>query len=339
MEQAKSGCLRLTVSLSLARILALFTSTMLPCVIAHAQVGSAPYPSRPVTVIAPYSPGAVTDGEGRLYVQKLSETFGQQFVLDFKAGAGTTIGMGYVARSAPDGYTLMFAASTYPIVPLIYKSLSFDPIKAFAPVSLLSKRSTLFVVHPSLAVKSVAEFVAYAKARPSAINYGTAGLGGIQHLSGAWLNGLANIDTTFVHYKGGGPMQTDLMAGRVHATFLSFLTGMNMVKAGKLRILGVANFERSPALPDMPTVAEQGIPEFEYSSWLGLLAPAQTPAAVVEKLSSELARIVKAPEIVQRLSSEGILIGSTPEAFRRYINVETERWRKLVNETGIKFEE
>ena len=297
------------------------------------------YPSRVVTVIAPYAPGAVTDAEGRLYTQKLSESFGRQFVLDFKPGGGTTIGMAYVARSAPDGYTLMFAASTFPIVPLIYRNLPFDPARAFTPISLLSKRSTLFVAHPSLPVKSVAEYIAYAKARPGEINFSTAGLGGIQHLSGAWLNSLTGISTTFVHYKGGGPMQVDLVAGRVHATFLATLTSMPMVRSGKLRVLGVANLERSLLLPDMPTVVEQGVGEFEYSSWLGMLAPAETPPVIVNRLSVELSKIVKAPDLVQKFSGDGILIGSTPEQFRRHIAVEAERWRKLVNETGVRFEE
>ncbi len=306
---------------------------------AHAQDAAVSYPAKPVIMVVPFAPGGGTEIEGRTFVAKLSENLGRQFIMDFKPGAAMTIGMTHAARAAPDGYTLLFVSANYPLVPLVAKDLPYDPVKAFAPVSLLSKRSALMVVHPSLPVKNVKEYIALAKARPGEINFATGGPGGIQHLTGAWLNSITRTKTTFIHYKASGAMIPDLLAGRSHISPMSFPLGLPLVKSGKMRALGVASLERSLLLPELPTFAEQGVPDFEYSTWLGVLAPAQTPVAIINKLSAELIKITKSPEVAQRLGDETRLIGSTPEQFRKHVAVETERWRKVVQEAQIRFDE
>jgi len=289
-------------------------------------------------MIAPYAPGAATDTEGRLFAGKLSEFLGQQFLVDFKPGGGTTIGQIMAARAAPDGYTLLLMSAAYPLVPQTYTDLPVDLIKSLAPISLMSKRSALLLVHPSVPAKNMAEFVAYAKANPDALNFATAGPGGLQHLTGLWLSSVTGTKMTYIHYKGTGSLMPDMIAGRSHITPTTFSTGMPLVKSGKLRPLGVASLVRNAQVPDMPTIAEQGYPGWEYTTWLGILAPVQTPAAIINKLSSELNRVTRAPDIVQRLSAETQLIGSTPDEFRKHIALEHERWRKLIQENNLKFE-
>lgn len=300
--------------------------------------GSATYPSKPVTMIAPYAPGAATDTEGRLFASKLSEFLGQQFLVDFKPGGGTTIGQIMAARAAPDGYTLLLMSAAYPLVPQTYTDLPVDLIKSLAPISLMSKRSALLLVHPAVPAKNMAEFVAYAKANPDTLNFATAGPGGLQHLTGLWLSSVTGTKMTYIHYKGTGSLMSDMIAGRAHVTPTTFSTGLPLVKSGKLRPLGVASLMRNAQVPDMPTVAEQGYPGWEYTTWLGVLAPVQTPAAIINKLSSELNRVTKSPDIVQRLSAETQLIGSTPDEFRKHIALEYERWRKLIQDNKLKFE-
>ncbi len=313
-------------------------ATMVSTAFAQGSGAAANYPSRPVTMIAPYAPGAATDTEGRLFAGKLSEFLVQQFLVDFKPGGGTTIGQIMAARAAPDGYTLLLMSAAYPLVPQTYTDLPVDLIKSLAPISLMSKRSALLLVHPSVPAKNMAEFVAYAKANPDALNFATAGPGGLQHLTGLWLSSVTGTKMTYIHYKGTGSLMPDMIAGRSHITPTTFSTGMPLVKSGKLRPLGVASLVRNAQVPDMPTIAEQGYPGWEYTTWLGILAPVQTPAAIINKLSSELNRVTRAPDIVQRLSAETQLIGSTPDEFRKHIALEHERWRKLIQENNLKFE-
>ena len=300
--------------------------------------GAANYPSRPVTMIAPYAPGAATDTEGRLFAGKLSEFLGQQFLVDFKPGGGTTIGQIMAARAAPDGYTLLLMSAAYPLVPQTYTDLPVDLIKSLAPISLMSKRSALLLVHPAVPAKNMAEFVVYAKANPDTLNFATAGPGGLQHLTGLWLSNVTGTKMTYIHYKGTGSLMPDMIAGRAHVTPTTFSTGLPLVKSGKLRPLGVASLMRNAQVPDLPTIAEQGYPGWEYTTWLGVLAPVQTPAAIINKLSGELNRAIKSPDIVQRLSAETQLIGSTPDEFRKHIALEYERWRKLIQDNKLKFE-
>jgi len=309
----------------------------LPCA-AFAQ-GAGDYPNKPVTMVIPFSPGAATDIEGRIYAGKLNEAWGQPFVLDFKPGANMTIGMNAVVRQKPDGYTLLYVSASYALLPLQVRDLPYDPIKNFEQVSLLSKRSAIIAVAPTLPVKNVQEFIAYAKARPGEVNFATAGIGSIQHLTGLWLASAIDAKFTFIHFKAAGSGYPDLMAGRVHATPMTFQTSLPLVKSGKIKAIGVASLQRNALLSDVPTFIEQGVPEFEYASWLGLLAPEKTPAVIVNKLQQELAKIIKLPDVASKLGAETALYATTPAEFRRYAQNETARWVKLVKENNIKFDD
>jgi len=303
-----------------------------------ASGAAAGYPNRAVTMVAPYAPGAATDTEGRIFGNQLSRQLGQQFVIDFKPGAGTSIGQNMVAKAAPDGYTILLMSATFPLFPLVFKDPPFDSMKDLAPISLMSKRSALLLVHPSVPAKNMAEFVAYAKANPDKVNFATAGPGGLQHLTGLWLASLANIKMTYIHYKGTGSLMPDMLAGRAQITPTTFSTGMPLVKSGKLRALGVASLERNKSVPDWPTVDEQGYKDFEYTTWLGVLAPGKTPPAIINKLSGELNKVAKAPDVVKALGDSTTLIGSSPEAFRKHIMAEHERWKKLIAENNLQFD-
>jgi len=301
-----------------------------------AQASAAAFPSKTVTLISPYPPGGGPGGDGRVWAQKLTEAWGKPVVLDFKAGAGSTIGTNYVAKAAPDGHTLLLITAGFSVTAVMHTDLPYDPVKDLAPVSLTHKRGALFVVHPSSPYKTFPEFVAYAKARPGQLNFATTGAGSIYHLLGAWLNSAAGIKTTLVHYKGSGPLLVDMVAGRTQIAPTTFLSGWPLVASGKLRALATISMERSHISPDLKTVAEQGIPEFDYSSWGGLLAPAGTPAPVLEKIAGQFATLARDPATVEQFKKTGaVLIGSTPAEFRKYIQTEIARWGRLIKENNI----
>jgi tripartite-type tricarboxylate transporter receptor subunit TctC len=258
-------------------------------------------------------------------------------VLDFKPGANMTIGMNAVVKARPDGHTLLWVSASYSLLPLQVKNLPYDPMTNFEQVSLLSKRSAIIAVAPTLPVKNVQEFIAYARARPGEVNFSTAGNGSIQHLTGLWLQSAINAKFTFIHFKAAGAGYPDLMAGRVHATPMTFQTSLPLVKSGKIKAIGVASLQRNALLPDLPTFTEQGVPGFEYASWLGLLAPEKTPAAIINKLQQELAKIIKHPDVANKLGAETALYATTPEEFRKYAQNETARWIRLVKENNISF--
>jgi tripartite-type tricarboxylate transporter receptor subunit TctC len=302
--------------------------------------GSDNYPSKAVTIIVPVAPGAATENEGRIWALKLSEGLGQQFVMDFKPGAATTLGMGYLARQKPDGYTLGYVNSSLPLAPLLYRDLQFDTVKSFEQISLLGKRGALLAVSNHLPIRNVQEYIAYARANPEKIDFATSGNGGIQHLVGLWFTSATNTRVNFIHYKAAAAAYPDFLAGRVQMMPLTYSGGFpSMVKTGKVRSIGTANLQRSPMAPDMPTMAEQGVPDYEYPSWLGIVAPAKTPAAIINKLHGEIVRIGKLPDVRQKLGEDAFIMASTPEQFRRQILGETERWRKLVQDNNIKFDE
>ncbi len=304
-----------------------------------AQRSADNYPARAVTIIVPFAAGAVTDLETRLYAQKLTELTGRTFVVDYKPGAGSMIGSAYVAKAAADGYTLLAATSALSIAPLLYKSLNFDPIGDFNFVSMLSKRAPLLLATPSLPVKNVAEYIAYARANPGKLNIGTSGSTGGAHLSMEWLHHVTHTKATFIHYKGGAHSFTALMAGEVHVAIGSVIAMMPQVRAGKVRVLGVTSAERVKILPDIPTVAEQGVPGFEYAPWLGFAVPRATPPAIVARLNAELVKVTRTPELAERLADDAtLMIGSTPEQFTQAVVAEAGRWRKLVDETGMKLD-
>ena len=301
--------------------------------------GADNYPNKPVTIITPYAPGAATDIEGRLYANELSKNLGQQFIMDFKPGGVMTVGMNYAARQKPDGYNLVWTSSTYSLLPLLTKDRNYDPVKDFDTVALMSKRSAILVVANDLPVKNVKELIAYAKANPGKLNWATGGNGGIQHLTGLRFTSATGTDMTYVHFKSISAAYPDLMASRVHVLPGTFAAAFPMVKAGKIRAIAIASLQRNPALPDLPTATEQGVPGFEYSSWLGMLAPAKTPTAIVNKLYGELAKIIKIPEIKEKLGDETTLLALGPAEFRKIASTETARWQKLLSDNNIKLEE
>lgn len=298
------------------------------------------YPSRPVTVVNPLAPGGSGDVETRLYNQKLSEALGKPFIIDFKPGAGTTLGTGYVVKAKPDGYTLLTVSPSLTIAPAFYKDLPYDVNRDLTPITQMSKRATMLVAHPGTPYRNMKEFIAWMKAHPGEANWGTNGAGSISHLLGEWLQTLTGTKMTFVHYKGVNALSADVLAGRTQATVFTFTSGLGFVKAGKLKVLGMSTTERSAALPDVPTVQEQGVPEFEYPSWLGYFGPPGLPQGIVARLNAELSRAARAPDVVKVMSADNTtLVAGTPEQLRRLVATESARWQKLVRQAGIKLEQ
>lgn len=316
----------------------LFTATSLLCTgMAVGQGAGDAWPSRPVTIVVSYPPGGSSDPEYRIYAQKLNENTGQQFIIEHKGGAGTTIGTGYVAKSAPNGLTLLAVNPTVSMLTIAYKDLPFDPVKDLAPLSLTSKRSSMLMMPASLPITNVKELLAYAKANPGKLNFGTASVGGVTHLAAEWFKAASGADITIVLYRGTGPMTTDLLAGRVHMGMGSVLPMRPLISSGKLRPIGISGAERIKVMPDVPTLAEQGVAGYDYTFWSGFMAAGATPRALVDRIGAELIKVARDPAIVKKMESEGYnMIGSTPDGLRTHIAAESARWAKVVNDTGIK---
>ena len=295
------------------------------------------YPTRAVRLVVPSSPGGGTDITGRIIAQKLSEQLGQQVVVDNRAGAGTIIGNEIVAKAPPDGYTLLMGLSTLAINPSMYAKLPYDAIKDLAPVSLAVLSPNILTVHPSVPAKTVKEFIALAKAKPGTITFGSAGQATSPHLSGELLKVLAKIDIVHVPFKGSGQSVISSLAGEIAANFPSVPTAIPYIKAGKLRGLGVTTAKRSQALPDVPSIAEAGVPGYEATQWFGVLAPAGTPRPIIDRLNQEIVKLLKLPDVRDRLIADGTdPVGNTPEEFASYIRSETEKWTKVIKAAGIK---
>ncbi len=303
---------------------------------ALAQDAAAAWPSKTVTFISPFVPGGTTDKGARLYGQKLTDALGKPFVVDFKPGAGATVGANYVAKSAPDGHTLLITSAAYTITAATHKDLPYDPVKDLAPVTLTLKRPSLLMVHPSVPVSNYAEYIAYAKANPGKLNFGTTGMGGSYHIAGAWLHGVTNTSVTFIHYKGASQLFTDQVAGRIHVSPASIFNALPFIKSGKMRAIFLISGERSALMPELRTVAEQGIPGFDYSAWEGIFMPAGVPAPIVNKLAGEFGRIAKMPDVIDKFKDDGtIMVGSSAADFRKHVVTEITRWRKVVQEHNI----
>lgn len=295
------------------------------------------YPTKPIRLIVPQSAGGSTDLVARPLAQKLSEAFKQAIVIDNRTGAGSTIGTDLVAKAAPDGYTLLAVAASFSMSPSLYRKLPFDPIRDFAPITQLSAFPNILVVLPSLPVKSVKELIAYAKARPGQLNFGSSGVATGTHLSMEQLMYLTGIRMVHVPYKGGAPSVNALLGGEVQVTFATISTALPFVKSGRLRALAVSTARRSAAASDVPTLAESGVPGYDYASWIGFLAPAKTPAAIVMKLNAEAVKAIRSPELKVILDVEASEpIGNSPEEFAAILTSEVARWRKVVAAAGIK---
>ena len=302
-------------------------------------VAQAPaYPVKSVRLLVPSSPGGGTDILARVLAQKMSETFGQQFVVENRPGAGQVIGIEAVARSAPDGYTLLMAASAIVINEVLYAKPPYDTLRDFAPVTLGASLPNILVVHPALPVKSVRELISLAKTRAGQLNYSSAGSGTSPHLSMELFRLMAGITLTHIPYKGSGPATVDLLAGQVQLSMPNVLTALPHIKGGKLRGLGVTSGKRATGLPDIPAIAET-LPGYEAIQWYGILAPAGTTRDIVGKLQAEIARILVLPEVKDRLAADGAdAVGSRPDEFAAYIRAELAKWGKVVKTGGIKLE-
>jgi tripartite-type tricarboxylate transporter receptor subunit TctC len=307
--------------------------------VAPALAPAQDYPSRPVRVVVPFSPGGAVDGPMRLIASEMSKRLGQQVYVENKPGAGATIGAEIVAKASPDGYTLLLASQTVAISATLYPKLAFDPIEDFATISLIGREPGVLVVHPSLPVKTFQEFVAYVKARPGRVDYASSGNGSGQHLFMALLASSLGLQMNHVPYRGSGQATTDLLAGQVPVSIPGTAGMVGHIKAGKLRALAVSGANRSPQLPDVPTAMESGVPGFEAYVWMGLLAPKGTPQPIIDKLQRTVRDVLATDEARNYMSSAGIeIVGSTPAEFDRFFRAEKALWAKVIRETGAKID-
>jgi tripartite-type tricarboxylate transporter receptor subunit TctC len=316
--------------LGLAAVLAASTAT------AFAQQA---YPNRPVRLIVPFAPGGFTDVVARILGQKLSVALGQQFIVENKPGAGSSIGSDLVAKAAPDGYTLLMVSSTHVISPWIYKSLPYDPIKSFTVVGKLVDSPYVLLVHPKLPARNVQEFIAAAKANPGAIHYASSGNGSAQHLMGGLFVAMTGSPLKHVPYRGSSGAATDLVAGVVESSFAGVPNALAQVPQGRLRALAVTTSKRAPQLPDVPTMQEAGVAGYDASVWLALLAPANTPPEIVRRLNAEIATLMHSPDTRKALLDAGVEpTPSTPEEMSAYMAQEMVRWGKVVKDANITLE-
>jgi tripartite-type tricarboxylate transporter receptor subunit TctC len=293
------------------------------------------YPARPVRIVIPLSPGGTTDVPGRMVAQKLSETLGQQFFVENKAGAGGTIGTEFVAKSRADGYTLLLTASPHVIAPHVYKEMRYNALTDFAPVVRIASGPYVLVVHPSLGVNSVKELIARAKKEPGKIDFASSGNGGAQHLVTELFMYMAGIKLNHVPYKGSGPAQQDLMSGIIKVSFVGTPIAIPHMKGGRLNALGVSTAKRSPEMPEVPTIAEAGVPGYEATVWIGMLAPAGTPNEIVTKLNGEIGKLVRTDEMKKLLTPTGMEPDpDTPAQFGAYLKADYDKWGKVVRDSG-----
>lgn len=314
-------------------------ATMALCQFASAQ-STAPYPTKPIRVVIAQLPGGTADTVLRMYAEKMGEILGQRLIVDNRAGSGvaSVTALQLVANANPDGYTFLLVVPSFTFAPSLVKDMPVDVVKDFAPVTLLNRDPYLVTIHPGLPVNTIRELVAYAKGRPGTLNAGAGNFGSGTHLVTMYFLSAAGIkeQSTYVPYKGMSGAFIDAMSGRIHIAVSSIVSAWPHAKAGRLRALAVTGTHRSEGLPETPTVAEQGVRGFEASAWNGLVAPARTPVSIIDKLSAVVAQVAKAPEIKDKLRSQGSeAVGSTPAEFRQIIGNEIPRWRQLIKDLGI----
>lgn len=295
------------------------------------------YPTKSIRLIIPYPPGGGTDIIGRTVAQKLSEAFSQQVMVDNRGGAGGTIGTDIVAKSGADGYTLLMVPTSHVINPSIYPSLPYDTVKDFAPIALAASATIVLVSHPSVPVKSVKELIAFAKARPGQLNFGSAGNGTVFHLTGELFKRQAGIDLVHVPFKGGGPTVAAVAGGQITLSFETMLALFPHIQAHRVRALAVTGAKRSSVMPELPTIAESGFPTIVAENWYGFYAPAGTPKPVIDKLNTEIVKILKQPDVKTRFQGLGTeVMGSTPEELGAYVGREMAKWSKTAKEAGAR---
>ncbi|MBI2295155.1 MAG: tripartite tricarboxylate transporter substrate binding protein [Betaproteobacteria bacterium] len=295
------------------------------------------YPSGPMRLVVPFPPGGGTDILSRMIAQKLNEAWAQPVVVDNRPGAGGTVGTAIVAKATGDGHTILVMPAGYAAHASLYKSLPYNPPRDLAPVSRLASGPLVLVVHPSMPAKSVKELIALAKKHPGEINFGSAGAGTLPHLSAELFSSMGGIRMVHIPYKGAGAAVTDVLAGRVPVYFMNILQSLSLVKAGKLRALGVTTPERTPIAPEIPAIAEGGLKGFDMTNWYGMLVPASTPLEVIAKLNAEVARILRLPELTGRLAQDGMtVVASTPEEFAEFLKSETAKLARVIETAGIR---
>jgi tripartite-type tricarboxylate transporter receptor subunit TctC len=303
-----------------------------------AEAGAA-WPERPVRLIVPYSAGGSTDTVARLVGARLSERLGQQVVLDNRTGGGTLIGTAIAARATPDGYTLLMATPPLTVNPSLYSKVPYDLSRDFVAVTNIAGSSNLLVVHPTLAATSTRGLIALLKAHPGKYNYGSSGIGGAGHLAMALFESMAGVDAVHVPYKGGAPAVADLVAGRLSLMMANLTTAQPHIRSGRLRGLAVGTKARSAVLPQLPTIAESGVPGYEANNWNGVVAPTGTPSAVIDRLHTEIVLVLKESALAERMAAAGLdPIGDTPEEFARYLAAEADKWGRLVKSAQIRAE-
>jgi tripartite-type tricarboxylate transporter receptor subunit TctC len=300
----------------------------------------AAYPDKPIRLIMPYPAGGSIDTAGRAVAQKLADTFGQQIVIDNRTGAGGVIGTETAAHAVPDGYTLVIGGTgTLALSPHLHRNLPYDPVRDFAPVTMLIASPYVIVVHPAVAANNVKELIALAKAKPGQINYASGGAGSAPHFASEMFNTAAGVKLTHVPYKGSTPGVIDLISGQVQVMFTGIPSVLAYIKSNRVRALAVTGKTRTAALPDVPTVIESGVPGYVVSPWFGLLVPARTPHAVIATLNRETVKVLRSPALLERFAVEGVdPVGDTPEHFAAYIKEEIVRWGKVVKDTGMRVE-
>jgi tripartite-type tricarboxylate transporter receptor subunit TctC len=324
---------KVTIAISIA-------AAAVAMVLAALPVWAQTYPSRPITLIDTFPPGGSTGIVARMVADKIAAPLGAQIIVDSRAGAGGTVAARQVARSAPDGYTLMLGFSgTLAIAPNLYPNPGYDPRRDFAPVGMIGIAPSSLVVHPSFQVHSIAELITYAKANPGKVNYGSAGVGTVGHVAGELLARMTGTKLVHVPYRGTGPALTDILGGHIPAAFVPLPAAHENVVSGALNMLGVTSLDRSRVLPDVPTIAEQGLPGYEAALRYGLVAPAGTPRPIIEKLNTELRKALATEDITKRFAVEGLeALPSTPEEYAVEIDREETKWSTLIREIGLKFE-
>jgi tripartite-type tricarboxylate transporter receptor subunit TctC len=297
------------------------------------------YPDRPVRLVIPFAPGGTSDILARLIAPPLRNTLGQSVLPDNRPGAGSNVGSEIVAKAAPDGYTLLIGTPALASNPSLYRSVNYDPIASFAPVTLLTEIPIVLVVHPSLPAKSVRELIALAKAQPGKLNFGSSGNGGIGHLVGELFKSSTGVNIVHVPYKGNGPALVDLMAGVLSLTFSDIAGAAPYIKSGKMRPLAVTTLQRSAMFPDVPTMTEAGVRGFQASSWFAIFAPAHTPRPIVDRLNADIVKVLRTPEVNERLVGMGFeVIGNKPEELAAFLKAEIAKWTKVVRESGAKID-